>query len=149
MKCMAAPRKSRRDSKYTSKQTTLRKSPQEGEPLRSANTGDFFTENGINFEIDLDHNKMRNIENALTDLVEKYRPNEVRYEITQYFPSESRWIVNIYNQNVPDARLEIEVIDDNGTPTCCVLNRVSVGYRSMSRIMNCLMDSLEHPQNYW
>jgi hypothetical protein len=90
---------------------------------------------------------MRNIENALTDVVDSYRSGEIWYEIVEYIPSETRWIVNVYNRLVPNAFIQIEVIDDNGVPVCSVLSRVNVGRRSMTRLMNRLMFSLETPQN--
>ena len=51
-------------------------------------------------------------------------------------------------QDSPSYRLDVEVIDDDPHPYACVLNRFNVGYRSMTRIMDKLMDRLEEPRAY-
>lgn len=86
---------------------------------------------------------MRNVENALADVVSTYGRDETQYEIIEHKEQDSIWIVNIYNQSMPEAFLQVEIIDDNGVPMCCVLKRRNVGRRSMYRFMNRLVDALD------
>lgn len=84
---------------------------------------------------------MKNIENALTDLMEKYTVLE--YTIVQHIPEDNLWIVDVRNRNAPGSLLQIEVIDDSGIPKCCVLQKVNVGRKSMFKFMNDLVDTLD------
>lgn len=84
---------------------------------------------------------MKNIENALTDLMEKYTVLE--YTIVQHIPEDNLWVVDVRNRNAPGSLLQIEVIDDDGIPKCCVLQKVNVGRRSMFKFMNDLVDTLD------
>ena len=86
---------------------------------------------------------MKNVHNALTDVVEKYRNDILDYKIVQEIPEEQHWIVNVYNRNAPGSLLQVEIIDDNGVPKCCVLQKINVGRRSMFQFMNRLVDALE------
>lgn len=88
-------------------------------------------------------NRMRNIHNALSDVVSSCRNTTLEYDILAEIPEETRWIVNVYNRDVPDSLLQFEVIDDNGIPKCCVLQQTNVSFRSMSRFMNRLVDELD------
>lgn len=99
-------------------------------------------------QIDKNSTIMRNVENALTDVAAMYGPGELQYEIVEYKEQDSLWIVNVYNQGVPEALLQVEIIDDNGTPVCSVLTRRNVGRRSMNRFMDRLIDALEFSQNH-
>jgi alkyl hydroperoxide reductase subunit AhpC len=87
---------------------------------------------------------MRNVENALSDVVIMYQSGEIQYEIIEYKEQDQIWIVNVYNQAAPDALLQVEIIDDNGIPACCVLTRRNVGRRSMYKFMDRLIDALEN-----
>lgn len=86
---------------------------------------------------------MRNIHNALSDVVSSCRNATLEYDIIAEIPEETRWIVNLYNRNVPNSLLQFEVIDDRGIPKCCVLQRMNVSLRSMSGFMNQLVDKLD------
>jgi len=86
---------------------------------------------------------MKNVHNALTVVCDKYPEDTIHYEVVQYIPEETLWIVNVYNRNANGSLLQIEIIDDEGVPKCCVLQKVNVGYRSMCRFMNRLIDVLE------
>jgi hypothetical protein len=87
---------------------------------------------------------MRNVENALTDVIGRYPSGEIQYEIIGYVEQNMQWIVNVYNQAAPEALLQVEIIDDNGIPVCSVLTRRNVGRRSMNRFMDRLIDALEN-----
>lgn len=86
---------------------------------------------------------MKNIHNALTDVVHAYKANTLDYEVVQHIPEDNLWIVNVYNRNAPGSLLQIEVIDDLGIPKCCVLQKVNVGRMSMFKFMNRLVDALD------
>jgi hypothetical protein len=86
---------------------------------------------------------MKNIHNALTDVVSMYRTNVLEYDIIQDVPEYKLWIVNVYNRDAPGSLLQIEIIDDLGIPKCCVLQNVNVGRRSIFKFMNRLVDALD------
>ena len=86
---------------------------------------------------------MKNVHNALSDVVRMYTANVLDYEVVQYIPEDNLWIVNVYNRDAPGSLLQIEVIDDYGIPKCCVLQKVNVGRRSMFKFMNRLVDALD------
>jgi hypothetical protein len=84
---------------------------------------------------------MKNIHNALSDVMDYYK--FLNFEVVNFVPEDSRWTVKVYEQANPNAFLEIEVINDDGIPKCCVLQKVNVGRRSMFQFMNRLVDALE------
>lgn len=86
---------------------------------------------------------MKNVHNAFSNVVSKYRHNILEYDVISENPNENLWIVNVYNRDAPGSLLQIEVIDDEGIPICCVLQKVNVGRRSMVQFMGRLMDALE------
>lgn len=86
---------------------------------------------------------MKNVHNALSTVLEKYHTDTLHYDVVQEFPDDQLWIVNVYNRNAPGSLLQIEIIDDDGVPKCCVLQKVNVGHRSMFNFMNRLVDALE------
>lgn len=86
---------------------------------------------------------MKNIHNALSDVMTYYKANTLDYEVVQHIPEDNLWIVNVYNRDATDSLLQIEVIDDDGIPKCCVLQKVNVGRRSMFKFMNRLVDALD------
>jgi len=86
---------------------------------------------------------MKNVHNALSDVVERYQRDTLKYDVVQELPDENLWIVNVYNQLAPGSLLQIEIIDDYGVPKCCVLQKVNVGRKSMFKFMNRLVDALE------
>lgn len=87
------------------------------------------------------NNKMKNIYNALTEVTELYTLNTIDYEVSEPIPN-TLWVVNVYNRNAPGSLLKVEVIDDNGIAKCSVLEKVNVGFKSMSKFMNRLVDAL-------
>lgn len=86
---------------------------------------------------------MKNVHNALSDVVSMYRANVLEYDVIQHIPEHNLWIVNVYNRDAPGSLLQVEVIDDQGIPKCCVLQKVNVGWRSMYKFMNRLVDALD------
>lgn len=79
----------------------------------------------------------------MTVVSEMYLNDTIQYNVVQHIPDDNLWIVNVYNQNAPGSLLQIEIIDDEGVPKCSVLQKINVGYRSMSRFMDRLVDALE------
>jgi hypothetical protein len=86
---------------------------------------------------------MKNVHNAFANTVSKYKNNVLEYDVILENPNESLWVVNVYNRDAPGSLLQIEVMDDEGIPICCVLQKVNVGRRSMARFMDRLMDALD------
>lgn len=86
---------------------------------------------------------MRNVYNALTDVVKMYTANAIDYDVVRYIAEDNLWVVKVYNKDADGSFLEIEIIDDNGIPKCCVLQKVNVGRRSMFKFMNRLVNALE------
>lgn len=86
---------------------------------------------------------MKNVHNALSTVVETYKNDTLEYDVIQELVDDNLWIVNVYNRNAPGSLLQIEIIDDDGIPKCCVLQKVNVGRRSMCRFMDKLVDALE------
>ncbi len=84
---------------------------------------------------------MRSIDDAMADLSAKYKA--MTYEIETKTPTQ--WLLTVYNECVPGSYLKIEIHDLEGVPAALVLERRSLGYPSMSRFMNRLMDALDPP----
>ena len=84
---------------------------------------------------------MRSLDNVMTDLSAKYKA--MTYEIEAKSPTQ--WILTVYNECVPGSYLKIEIHEFDGVPAALVLERQSLGYPSMSRFMNRLMDALDPP----
>lgn len=84
---------------------------------------------------------MRNVDNALSDVVGMYKNNSIHYTIVESV--DDYWKVNVYHREAPDALLQIEIIDDEGVPKCCVLKKINVGRTSMVKFMNRLVDALD------
>ena len=78
------------------------------------------------------------LDNALAEILPKYKG--VTAEITPDTPQ--RTLLTVWNECAPGSYLKIEILDNEGTPTACVLERMNVGHRSMTRFMNRLMDAL-------
>jgi hypothetical protein len=91
---------------------------------------------------------MRNPHNAASDVMNDLNMCQtVRETVTYDNENPGRWLVTF--ESVPGAlvhsRLHIEIMENEGTPFACVLERQNVGYRPMTRIMDRLMDRLEDP----
>lgn len=91
---------------------------------------------------------MRSPHNAASDVMNELNMYQRVRETVQSDPQNpGRWLVTF--ESVPGSlvhsRLHVEVMENEGTPYACVLERQNVGYRPMARIMDKLMDRLERP----
>lgn len=91
---------------------------------------------------------MRNPHNAVYDVMNELGMlRSVRDTVTQDRDNPRRWLITFESIPFPNGpRLHIEVIEGDPHPYACVLERRSCGYRSMTRIMDKLMDRLEAPR---
>ena len=81
---------------------------------------------------------MRAIDTAMAEILPKYKG--LTFEIEPDTPH--RTLLTVWNECVPGSYLKIEILDNEGTAAACVLQKVNVGRRSMTRFMNRLMDAL-------
>lgn len=85
---------------------------------------------------------MRNIDNAISDVLTHYNGNVTARIITDPNVPE-RWRIEVRHLQAEDAFLEIEVLNLDNEPVACVLQKVNVGRRSMNHFMDLLMDYLD------
>jgi len=81
---------------------------------------------------------MRNIDNAMTDVVDSiqyYEPLDYRV----YYGSSK--IVRLYNSDITK-RLKIEIVETDSDPVALVLYRRGFTRQEMERIMDTLMEKL-------
>jgi len=83
---------------------------------------------------------MRNLANALADTLERFRP-QLNWRILPDGDLDTRWRVQVWTDE--DTLLELEVLNLEGTPVGCVLDRRNISFRTMQRFMTTLMDNLE------
>ncbi len=83
---------------------------------------------------------MRNLANALADTLERFRP-QLNWRILPDGDLDTRWRVQVWTGE--DTLLELEVLNLEGTPVGCVLDRRNISFRTMQRFMTTLMDNLE------
>lgn len=86
---------------------------------------------------------MRNLENALTDVMSRYKRNSLSYDIQRDPNARNMWILEVRINDVPGSLLKIEIINNNGYPACCVLEIISIRHRSMEIFMDRLTDALD------
>lgn len=86
--------------------------------------------------------KMRNIDNAISDVLTHYNGN-ITARIVADPNVPDRWRIEVRHVGAPDALLEIEVLNLENEPVACVLQKVNVGRRSMNKFMDLLVDYLE------
>ena len=91
---------------------------------------------------------MRSPYNAVSDVMNELGMlQSVRETVRQDPQNPQRWLITFESiQDSPHYRLDVEVMENDQHPYACVLNRFNVGYRSMTRIMDKLMDRLEEPR---
>lgn len=87
---------------------------------------------------------MRNIHNALADTLTRFQP-QLNWRILPDGDLNARWRIQVWTEG--ESLLEVEVLDLDGTPVGCVLDRRNISYRTMQRFMNTLMDNLEDEPN--
>lgn len=80
---------------------------------------------------------MMNIQLALDNVVSCYKNNSIEYTIVEQ--NDEYCVVDVTNKEAPGSLLKIEILY-NGS--CCVLQRKSVGFRSMKRFMDRLVSEL-------
>ena len=83
---------------------------------------------------------------AVSDVMNELGMNRhIRETVKQDPENPGRWLITFesYPPSLAHSRLHLEVMDGDPHPYACVLERVNVGYRPMTRIMNKLMDRLE------
>ena len=86
--------------------------------------------------------KMRNIHNALSDVLERYN-GVLSANIVQDPNHQHRWVVQVRHNQVPNSLLELEILEIENEPIGCILQQVNIGRRSMFRFMDRLMDALD------
>lgn len=88
---------------------------------------------------------MRNLHNALADTLEHFQP-QLGWRILPDADLETRWRIQIWNGE--DSLLEVEVLNLDGVPVGCVLDRRNISFRTMQRFMNTLLDCLDDSPNH-
>lgn len=91
--------------------------------------------------------KMRNPKNAATDaLVELGLADNVQEFTEEDTAIAGRWLVTFTSQSAYGGmRLEVEVLENNGTPAVCVLTRTNCPHSLMSRLMTRFTHRLTDP----
>ena len=84
---------------------------------------------------------MKNIHNALSDVLEHYN-GELSGQVIEEHEN-NRWKIQVRHIQDANSLLEIEILDIENEPIGCVLQRVNIGRRSMNRFMDRLMNALE------
>ena len=90
---------------------------------------------------------MRNPKNAATDVLEELDLASNVQEFTEEDPAiGGRWLVTFTSQISDDTmRLEVEVLENGGTPAVCVLHRRNCPRSLMTRIMGRFTERLTNP----
>jgi hypothetical protein len=86
--------------------------------------------------------KMKNIHNALSDVLETYN-GILSAQVIQDPNNEKRWKIQVRHNQSPNSFLEIEILEIDNEPIGCVLQQVNIGRRSMFRFMDRLLDALD------
>lgn len=83
---------------------------------------------------------MRNLHDALSDTLDRFQPR-LNSRILPDGDLDCRWRVQVWLGD--ESLLEVEILDIDGTPVGCVLERRNISFRTMQRFMNTLMDNLD------
>jgi hypothetical protein len=83
---------------------------------------------------------MRDLHNALADTLERFQP-QLNWRILPDADIANRWRIQVWSQD--DSLLEVEILDLEGTPVGCVLQRKHIPLRTMRRFMDTLLDALD------
>lgn len=83
---------------------------------------------------------MRNIHNALADTLERF-VQPMNWRILPDPDVATRWRIQVWHAN--DSLLDVEILDLEGHPVGCVLERKNIPFRTMQRFMNALMNNLD------
>ncbi len=90
---------------------------------------------------------MRNPKNAATDALEELGLTPDVQEFTAEDTAiAGRWLITFAGQfGGQTIRLEVEALENDGTPAVCVLNRFNCPHSFMSRLMTRFTDRLTDP----
>ncbi len=88
---------------------------------------------------------MRNLHNALADTLVRFQP-QLNWRILPDADLPNRWRIQVWNGN--DSLLEVEILDVEGDPVGCVLQRKNISLRTMQRFMDTLMRELDANPNH-
>jgi len=94
---------------------------------------------------------MRSPHNAVWDVKNELGMLEtVRDTVEQDPQTPGRWLVTFESSpgSLIRSRLHVEVMEGDPHPFACVLDRVNVGYSTMTRIMEKLMSRLERAPRF-
>lgn len=83
---------------------------------------------------------MRNLHNALADTLARFQP-ALNWRILPDPDLNTRWRIQVWEAE--DSVLDVEILNLDGTPVGCVLNRKNIPFRTMQRFMDTLMDNLD------
>ncbi len=83
---------------------------------------------------------MRNLHNALADTLARFHP-QLNWRVLPDGDLPNRWRIQVWTND--DSLLEVEILDLEGTPVGCVLQRKSIPFRTLQRFMDTLMDNLD------
>ena len=78
-----------------------------------------------------------NIQTALDNVVSMYKQDTIDYKIIKQ--EDELCIVDVTNKLAPGLLLKIEIWSNK---CCCVLEKTNVGFRSMKRFMDKLVEEL-------
>ena len=84
--------------------------------------------------------RMRNLDNALADTLRRF-VQPLEWRILPDPDLTTRWRIQVWDS--PNSMLEVEILDLEGTPVGCVLNRKNIPFRTMQRFMDTLMHHLD------
>lgn len=87
---------------------------------------------------------MKNLHNALADTLARFQPM-LNWRILPDPDLNCRWRVQVWNGE--DSLLDVEILDLEGDPVGCVLDRRNISFRTMQRFMDTLMQNLEDDPN--
>lgn len=85
---------------------------------------------------------MKNIHNAVSDTLDYYN-GRLTATVHDDPNVPTRWRIEVRHNEVPNALLEIEMLELEGDWVGCVLQKVNVGRRSMALFMDILFEHLE------
>ena len=86
---------------------------------------------------------MRNLHAALTDTLVRFR-TPLDWQILPDPDLPNRWRVRV--RDAEDSLLEVEILDLEGTPVGCVLQRKNIPFRTMQRFMDTLLTQLDEEE---
>ena len=89
---------------------------------------------------------MRNVHNSVADTIEDLNQQGIYFQEVTIFQDEQndkRYIIRVRQPHLPNSRMEIEVIEDDGVPIASVLDRYRISRATMDVFMDRLMVMLD------